>query len=187
MSSHNEGGGASRTTDYAAGTSAATDVSLLDHVTLMVRQLEAQMDRRMLAIEQQVRDALAAAEKVTVAERATVEERVRGVEMLAKVTQESAAEAVRKAEAATEKRFESVNEFRAQLADQTSAFLPREVFDTTVQQWSEWRQGVDKDRATLAGRSGGIGSSIGWIVAGAGFVATVLGIIAILASGGIGH
>jgi len=33
--------------------------------------------------------------------------------------------AVNKAEAATEKRFESVNEFRAQLGDQSRTFMPR--------------------------------------------------------------
>ena len=43
----------------------------------------------------------------------------------------SAEKAVGKVELATEKRFESVNEFRAQLSDQTNSFLPREVADTT--------------------------------------------------------
>jgi hypothetical protein len=38
---------------------------------------------------------------------------------------ESAEKAVVKAETAAEKRFESVNEFRAQLADQASTFMPR--------------------------------------------------------------
>jgi len=175
------GGGASRSTDPAAGSSAATDVSLREHLTSLIEALEEQMNRRLHAIEQQVRDALAAAEKLSESQRTTVEERIKGVETLARVTQDSAQAAVSKAEDATSKRFESVNEFRAQLADQTSQFLPREVFDTTVQQWSEWRQGVDKDRATLAGRSGGIGSLVGWIVAGAGFVATMLGIAVILA------
>lgn len=34
-------------------------------------------------------------------------------------------EAIHKSETATERRFESVNEFRAQLADQASRFMPR--------------------------------------------------------------
>lgn len=38
--------------------------------------------------------------------------------------------AVAKAEAANEKRFHSVNEFRAQLSDQAAQFLPREVAET---------------------------------------------------------
>lgn len=38
---------------------------------------------------------------------------------------EAAEKAITKAEVATEKRFESVNEFRAQLSDQTRTFMPR--------------------------------------------------------------
>lgn len=38
---------------------------------------------------------------------------------------EAADKAIAKAESATEKRFEGVNEFRAQLADQTRTFIPR--------------------------------------------------------------
>jgi hypothetical protein len=42
----------------------------------------------------------------------------------------SAKEAVGKAEIATEKRFDSVNEFRAQLADQAATLLTRVEYDT---------------------------------------------------------
>ena len=41
----------------------------------------------------------------------------------------AAKEAVTKAEAATEKRFDSVNAFRAQLADQSASFMPRAEYD----------------------------------------------------------
>jgi hypothetical protein len=41
-------------------------------------------------------------------------------------TFESAAKAIEKAEAATDKRFEGVNEFRAQLSDQAARFVTRE-------------------------------------------------------------
>lgn len=40
--------------------------------------------------------------------------------------------AIEKAEVATEKRFESVNEFRSQLGDQTATFTPREVHDSEI-------------------------------------------------------
>jgi hypothetical protein len=43
---------------------------------------------------------------------------------------ESAEKAVVKAETAAEKRFESVNEFRAQLTDQAATFISRQEFDT---------------------------------------------------------
>ncbi len=51
---------------------------------------------------------------------------------------ESAEKAVVKAETAAEKRFESVNEFRAQLTDQASTFMPRTE--------AEQRVGVVSDR-----------------------------------------
>ena len=51
----------------------------------------------------------------------------------------SAEKAVTKAENATEKRFDSVNEFRAQLADQASQFMPREVAET---QTAEFRNQI---------------------------------------------
>lgn len=42
---------------------------------------------------------------------------------------EASEKAIQKAEVASEKRFDSVNEFRAQLADQGQTFMPREVAD----------------------------------------------------------
>jgi len=43
---------------------------------------------------------------------------------------EAAEKAVNKAEAAAEKRFKSVNEFRKQLSDQAATFMPRAEYDT---------------------------------------------------------
>jgi hypothetical protein len=48
------------------------------------------------------------------------------------LTQAAADKAVAKAEAAAERRFESVNEFRGQLSDQAASFMPREVADTRL-------------------------------------------------------
>lgn len=52
------------------------------------------------------------------------------VEKLMAQRHESSERAIAKAESATERRFDSVNEFRAQLSDQTRTFLPREVAET---------------------------------------------------------
>jgi hypothetical protein len=49
----------------------------------------------------------------------------------------AAKEAAAKAEAAAEKRFESVNEFRAQLSDQANTFLPRTEYDAAHQSLSD--------------------------------------------------
>jgi len=87
-----EGGGASRTTDPAAGTSAATDVSLREHLTLMVHSLERRLEERFTAMQR----------ATDVAFRAS------------------------------EARLDSVNEFRAQLSDQTATFVTREVLEARV-------------------------------------------------------
>lgn len=49
----------------------------------------------------------------------------------------AAEKAVAKAETAAEKRFESVNEFRGQLADQQATFLPRSEADVRIQAIAE--------------------------------------------------
>ena len=56
----------------------------------------------------------------------------------------AAKEAVTKAEVATEKRLEGMNEFRAQLTDQSNTFLPRETFQSVIDGWNVWREGVEK-------------------------------------------
>ena len=53
---------------------------------------------------------------------------------------ESTTLAVDKAEKATEKRFEAVNEFREQLSDQSLTFLRREMFDQHVRESQETKQ-----------------------------------------------
>jgi hypothetical protein len=47
--------------------------------------------------------------------------------------------AILKAENATERRFESVNEFRAQLAEQTTSFMPREVIEPRLAAVEKWQ------------------------------------------------
>lgn len=58
----------------------------------------------------------------------------------------AADKAVTKAETATEKRFEGVNEFRQQLADQTSTFLPR---SEAAQRMDTIEKDIDQLRADL--------------------------------------
>lgn len=48
------------------------------------------------------------------------------------ITTQAQMDAIIKAERSTEKRFEAVNEFRAQLADQATSFLPREVAESEL-------------------------------------------------------
>lgn len=62
----------------------------------------------------------------------SVDARFKGVEATTKSALDAADRAVSKAEAATEKRFEGVNEFRATLSDQASKFIIRSEFELVV-------------------------------------------------------
>lgn len=55
---------------------------------------------------------------------------------------EAVREAVSKAESATERRFDSVNEFRAQLGDQAATFLPRSEAEARLRGLNENIEGV---------------------------------------------
>ena len=96
-----EGGGASRTTDPAAGSSAATDVSLREYLMAQITAAEKRSDLRFESMKEQVLSAF-----------------------------ESSQRAIDKADIATEKRFEGVNEFRAALSDQASRFVTTETLNS---------------------------------------------------------
>lgn len=57
-----------------------------------------------------------------------IEQRITDQDKAVQAALIAAKEAVIKAETATEKRFESVNEFRAQLADQSNTLMPRQEY-----------------------------------------------------------
>lgn len=95
--------------------------------------------------------------------------------------------ALSKQESATEKRFDAVNEFRAQLSDQAGTFMPRSESEVRAQGLTEKLEAnsdrINKlelrvsSRLDLAdGRSAGADKTIGWIFAAAGFVSTVIAI-----------
>jgi len=85
--------------------------------------------------------------------------------------------AVSKAETATEKRFEGVNEFRNTLADQQRTLMPRSEVEILIKSLNEKVDALNI--ATIAKQSQGAGRSegIGQIIAIAGFVSIVVGLI----------
>jgi hypothetical protein len=95
-----EGGGASRSTDPAYGSSSATDVSLREYLVALIHAAEQRSDARFESMKDQVDAAF-----------------------------RSSQEAISKAELASDKRFESVNEFRAVLADQQRDLVTRQVLN----------------------------------------------------------
>lgn len=90
----------------------------------------------------------------------------------------STKEAVDKAEVATDKRFDAVNAFRAQLADQTGSFLPREVAET---QFAEIRKqlAMNTDRLNRGeGKSTGADDFRAQLVAGAAVLVAIGSLLA---------
>lgn len=97
------GGGASRSTDPAAGTSSATDVSLREYLTALISAAEQRSDARFDAMKEMVETAF-----------------------------DTAKEAITKAEVATDKRLEGMNEFRDTLSDQASNFVTKDALESLV-------------------------------------------------------
>ena len=98
----------------------------------------------------------------------------------------SAAElAISKSEVATERRFESVNEFRAQLSDQVRLFMPREVAEARIDdlrrtsdgRLEEIRSRMDVMQARLdqaSGSSAGTSRSIGYMLTALGLTLSII-------------
>ena len=89
----------------------------------------------------------------------------------------AAKEAVAKAEAASEKRFEGVNEFRATLSDQQRTLMPRSeqesINKSIMEKLSSHEQRFDR----LTGSKSGVRDLMGYIVAIAGLVIAALTVI----------
>lgn len=82
--------------------------------------------------------------------------------------------AILKAETATERRFESVNEFRAQLASQTASFMPREVAEARFDQHAARIAELDKKASAAAGKSAGVSASVGLMIGASAVVISIV-------------
>lgn len=112
-----------RATDLASEEREKTAQALATNLARAIEEGDERLREHIASQYRQIQDALESAEKLEVARIAAVLERTN-------LISESSAEAIRKAEASTERRFEGVNEFRAQLAEQATKFMPRETADT---------------------------------------------------------
>ena len=146
-----EGGGASRTTEVAAGTSSATDVSLREYLVAQIDAAEKRSEQRFESMKHQIDAAFAASQT-----------------------------AIDKADQATEKRFEGVNEFRAALSDQASRFVTQDALaalaDKLQASIERNREDLDQLSKRIDVRQGEIqGSRLTW-----GNMATLLGAFAVV-------
>jgi len=85
--------------------------------------------------------------------------------------------AIIKAETATERRFDGVNEFRQTLTDQAAQFLTRDVFDVEMKTLRERQQEMTNQLSTSAGK--GAGLHMGWLILAAAvpMIASVIAVV----------
>jgi hypothetical protein len=113
---------------------------LLGGVNSHTQSLQDQMDRRLDQFQLQVDQRFEASKEPLVALKEMLNERYatqtkaldaafKAAEQAVQTALVSAEKAVGKAETAADKRFDSVNEFRQTLSDQTATFLPRGEYD----------------------------------------------------------
>ncbi len=86
---------------------------------------------------------------------------------------ESNQAAIEKSEAATERRFESVNEFRAALGDVTHRSMPRAEADVRFQSFTDELHKVDKRMEAMTGKAAGAQLSWGYLVGAVGMAASL--------------
>ena len=79
--------------------------------------------------------------------------------------------AIHKAETATEKRFESVNEFRGQMSDQQRTLMPRAEFDAVMAGVRSKLTVVETALVEMRSTKEGAIKGWGWVVGVIGFMA----------------
>jgi hypothetical protein len=89
----------------------------------------------------------------------------------------AAKEAVGKAEAATERRFENVNEFRATLSDQAQTFVSKAEWQSETRGLAARISTLELAQSAIGGRSTGFNASWGVIVQLVGWILLALGLL----------
>jgi len=130
-------------------------VSALDHIRALLVEMDLRYQQRFDAQGQALTAALLAAEKAV--QTALI----------------AAEKAVAKAETANEKRFESVNEFRKTLSDQTASFPSRVELQALADRVADQATRLDK----AEGRGRGISASVAMMMGLGGLVVTIAGVV----------
>jgi hypothetical protein len=162
-------------------------------LNLLTKSVEEKLEAQNLRYQQRFEaqsDALTAA---FLAQQTAMQTALISAEKAVQAALAAADRAVAKAETTSDKRFDGVNEFRGQLADQQRTFIPRAEVDILVRGLTEK---VDSLNASLGGRisaidkqlserraeSAGVKGGYGYAVGIIGLVVTVLAILAWLAT-----
>ncbi|GAB3959676.1 hypothetical protein [Micromonospora vulcania] len=133
------------------------------------------------ALEWRMEQSLNALERLVDAKLANLDTKIAAQAAQVGLALRSADKAVTKAETATEKRFESVNEFRQTLSDQTKTFIARVEFevvrDSTATHVADLASRLDK----IEGKGAGLNAGWVYLVGGLTVVAALVGLIVALA------
>jgi Flp pilus assembly protein TadB len=89
----------------------------------------------------------------------------------------AAEKAVTKAEAANERRFEGVNEFRQTLSDQAATFISRVEFDAQRKAYEDRVRELAARVDKTEGRTGGATALYGYLIAAAAIVVAVISLV----------
>jgi hypothetical protein len=142
----------------------------VDSLKEYVLALMSQHDRRLteLGMEKNLRDEQRfQAQQTAVRDALTAQQQSVGAALLA------AQDAVNKAETAAEKRFDAVNEFRAQLADQAATLMPRQETQVLLDNLAQRITSLERRINEAGGRSSGLDAAWGYAIGALGFLIAV--------------
>jgi hypothetical protein len=137
----------------------------VEHLRILLEERTRRFERELEATRDLLDERFAAAEKAVASALA------------------SAKEAVTKQENAADRRFESVNEFRATLQDQTSQFVSRLEFSAKVDALDSRIRDMARIQEQASGKDDGVSATKSGLIAGIGLlVAIVVAGVAVLAA-----
>lgn len=140
------------------------DERLREHISNQIQQVRDQY--------KQVQAALESADKLELSRLANLERQIT-LQLAARDT------AINKADVNSEKRFESVNEFRAQMNDQQQRFLPREVFESQVFEIGKKLDANTKRLDQLSGQQAGTKATLAMMLS---FAVVLIATVSFLAN-----
>lgn len=144
-------------------------------------RLEAVLTERDHVFQALLHDSEQAIRELTNARFVTYDAMLRGETERRALALEATEKAIGKAEAANEKRFESVNEFRGQLADQTRTFMPRievqQLLDQLTLRLGELNDRMNRQEGILHGANA---NKTGLYAALAAATAVIIAIVVVI-------
>jgi hypothetical protein len=145
-------------------------VTMLEYVTTVL----AQLDRRHEALYETLRDSIDA--RLRDADL-RYQQRFDAQTSALDAALAAQKEAVQTANAAAEKRFESINEFRQQLADQAATFMPRAEAEQRSRALTEKIDLLHSSAIQLQGRAAGLNSGWVYLLGAVAAIGTIISLV----------